>query len=275
MFEQLFGYFLVEHKILTEQQLVDALSLKQSQKVKLGTIARSLKLLNVQQVEQIYDRQLSVDKRFGDLAKEFGYLKDEEIETLLRLQGDTYMKFIQVLMNQYNLSLEEIERELLAYQIEHNLTNSEMNILKSNDIDQILPLFLNFHSPEYTKLFSLTIHGLLRNISDDIILHPATIATSCPVTDCYIQPINNLTLAIDGTPEAIFHFNKQLQNKFPVEDINGFLDSIKAVLLSKPHNDIECHQTDCLKDTCLEGHQFVILPITLDQLPFNIIIYAH
>ena len=98
MFSQLFGKYLVEKQIITNEDYKTALNQQMSVRVKLGTIAIADGLLTEEQVENINKLQMQFDKRFGDIAIEKQLLTAEQIGVLLKKQGNPYMQFIQVLM---------------------------------------------------------------------------------------------------------------------------------------------------------------------------------
>ena len=78
MFSQLFGKYLVEKEIITNEEYKAAVEKQLSVRVKLGTIAIADGLLTEDEVDTINKLQMQFDKRFGDLAVEKGYLTLEE-----------------------------------------------------------------------------------------------------------------------------------------------------------------------------------------------------
>ena len=67
MFIQLFGNFLVEKAVITEEQKVSFQKELQDTRVKMGTIAVADGLINEAQAEEINHAQTQQDRRFGVL----------------------------------------------------------------------------------------------------------------------------------------------------------------------------------------------------------------
>ena len=97
MFGHIFGRFLVEQKMISQETLEEVLDAQRKVRVKLGLIAVSEKLLTQEQADKINRKQALEDKRFGDIAVEMGYLTESQVSRLLQLQGNPYLTFIQAM----------------------------------------------------------------------------------------------------------------------------------------------------------------------------------
>lgn len=168
MFGQLFGEFLTKKSIITISQFEEVCKLQNSTQVKLGFIAVSEKLLTREQADDINHLQTTMDKRFGDIAVEKGYLSDADVHHLLNIQGNSYFGFVQSIINLGFLSLEEVEEHLNTYKKENNFSNSDMEAIKSGDIDRILPIFVSVQSPNYMNLIGLALRNIIRFIDNHI-----------------------------------------------------------------------------------------------------------
>ena len=82
MFDQIFGNFLVETGKITEEQLADVIAYESTVRVKLGLIAVAEKLMTKAQADEINQLQAIMDKRFGDIAVEQGFLAEGQIGNL-------------------------------------------------------------------------------------------------------------------------------------------------------------------------------------------------
>ena len=162
MFDRIFANYLAESGKLSEQNLKDIFSIQDSKRVRLGVIAVSEKLMSIEQVEEVNQLQAVLDKRFGDIAIEKGYLNSEQVSRLLVLQGNSYLAFIQSVVDSGFLSMDDLENMLVRYQEENNFTLSNMEDLKSCDINRIIPIFLYSHSEMLRELASVTIRTLVR-----------------------------------------------------------------------------------------------------------------
>lgn len=142
MFDRIFADYLVECGKLTKENVKSVFSLETSKRVRLGVIAVSEKLMTIEQVNEVNQLQTVLDKRFGDIAIEKGYLNDEQVSRLLVLQGNAYLSFIQTVVDSGYLTMEETEAMLKQYQADYNLTLSNIEDLKSCDVNRIIPIFL-------------------------------------------------------------------------------------------------------------------------------------
>ena len=97
MFSQLFGKYLVEHEVISQDVLTNILKEQSNARVKLGTIAVADGMMTEKQAEEINHLQTQMDKRFGDIAVEQKYLTEDQVSLLLKKQGNVAMKFYQLL----------------------------------------------------------------------------------------------------------------------------------------------------------------------------------
>ncbi len=142
MFGVYFGKYLEEKGILTNEQYNSILSDNKNSKVKLGLLAIESGFMTKDQAEEVNMLQQMQDRRFGDIAVEKGYLTDEQVGILLKKQGDEYLLFVQALVENDILTLEEIQKELNCYKKSERFTAWEIEAIKSGDVDKIVPVFL-------------------------------------------------------------------------------------------------------------------------------------
>ncbi len=173
MFGHIFGRFLVEQKMLSQQTLDEVLDVQKRVQVKLGLIAVSEKLLSREQADKINDRQAFEDKRFGDIAVEMGYLTESQVRRLLQLQGNPYLTFIQAMTNLDIMSLEEIENALDLYRRENGLTNTDLEAFKSGDMDRMIPLYVRTEDPLLSGLVGVTVRTIARLIDSEMAIEPS------------------------------------------------------------------------------------------------------
>ncbi|HWT27426.1 MAG TPA: chemotaxis protein CheX [Mobilitalea sp.] len=173
MFGQYFGNYLVEKNKISQKQYEDAIRLQQSSRAKLGFIAVAEKLLTNKQAEEINELQKTMDHRFGDIAIEKGYLLTEEVTYLLNMQGNPYLMFVQVLTENNILSYDEIEASLEEFKKDNGFSDSDLDALKSGDIDRIIPVFVDVDVPFGGECISLTIRNLVRFIDSNVTLKKA------------------------------------------------------------------------------------------------------
>lgn len=173
MFGQYFGRFLVSKNKISQEQYETLIQQQLDSRLKLGFIAVAEKLLTQKQADEINELQKTMDRRFGDIAIEKGYLLNEEVTYLLNQQGNSYLKFIQALTENNILSISEIENYLEIYKEENHFTDSDIDALKSGDIDRVIPVFVDVSVPIQGELVSLAIRNLVRFINNNIVLGKA------------------------------------------------------------------------------------------------------
>lgn len=167
MFTQLFGNYLVEQSVITAQQKDSFQKELLETRVKLGTIAVADGLLTEAQADEINHVQTQQDRRFGDIAVDLGYLTSAQVSALLGKQGDVAMKFYQLLTDHASLSLDTLNEHLKGFQKINGFTDEELEALKKDDFDSIIPLFATVKDATITDLAGLVMRNLTRFVTSD------------------------------------------------------------------------------------------------------------
>lgn len=162
MVSSIVGNYLIEKGLLTGEQFRDILNEQQKVRVKLGLIAVAEGLMTQEEADRVNQLQAVMDRRFGDIAVEKGYLTEGQVNSLLKKQGNAYLAFAQAMENQQLMTIEQLEQILLDYRCENNFTASDMDALKSDDVDSILPLFLPVDSEAYYGIAGTAVRTLMR-----------------------------------------------------------------------------------------------------------------
>ncbi len=170
MFGQYFGNYLVEKNKISQSQLDDLITQQDNLRVQLGTIAVAEKLLTTKQADDVNELQKQMDRRFGDIAIEKGYLLTEEVNYLLNLQGNSYLKFVQALTENNLMTMNEIEEYLDHYKIDNGFSDCDLDAIKSDDIDRIIPVFADVNTPFSGECISLAIRNIVRFINRNVTL---------------------------------------------------------------------------------------------------------
>ncbi|MBQ4485498.1 MAG: chemotaxis protein CheX [Oscillospiraceae bacterium] len=162
MLDRLIGNYLVEQGMITRTQLIEACRLQESHRAKLGVIAVAEKLMTIAQAEQVNTLQSTMDRKFGDIAIEKGYLTETQVSRLLELQGNSYLAFLQAVVDLGILPMDKLEAAELDYQKAHGFTESDMAALKTGEVDKAVPLFLDTEDPIYREMFSMGVKNMYR-----------------------------------------------------------------------------------------------------------------
>lgn len=183
MFCRCFGNYLVGRHIITKKQLDLILEYRRHNRVKLGLIAVEQKLLTPARAEEVNRLQMRMDKRFGDIAIEKGYLSEKDVEKLLGLQGNPYLIFVQGAEDYNIMSKEKVDVCLLGFQKEFAYTSEQMEAFKGGDIEKTVEALTKAKEP-YLSMISLILKNIIRFVSTDLSVGELTHVTE--VTANYI-----------------------------------------------------------------------------------------
>ena len=184
MVEYILGNHLVEAGKITKAQLKQVMDEHNSVRVKLGLIAVSEGMMTMEQADSVNRLQALRDQRFGDIAIEKGYLTDEQVEKLLKKQGNAYLMFVQTLIDDGYITIEELDWLLNDFRHEHGLSLSDLEDLKSDDVERIVPLLLPEEAMQYKDLICLAMRTMIRFIDRNIYMGRAVMVESLP-TNAY------------------------------------------------------------------------------------------
>ncbi|MCR5460909.1 MAG: chemotaxis protein CheX [Acetatifactor sp.] len=162
MVESIIGKYLMDSGRITQQQFRAALDKMDAVRVKLGLIAVSEGFMTFAQAEEVNRLQAICDKRFGDIAVDKGYLTEEQVGKLLKRQGDAYLAFIQALEDDELITIGEVANVLEEFKMNQCLTNTELEDIKSDDVDKIVDVFLTEEAKEYEAVIAIAMKTLIR-----------------------------------------------------------------------------------------------------------------
>lgn len=278
MFKQLFGKYLVEQKALTPEQYAELSAQQAATRVKLGLIAVEEKLLTKEQADELNHLQTQMDKRFGDLAVEKGYLTDEQVGMLLKKQGNPYLQFIQVLSESGFIPLSKIDSYLVSFLKSCNFTTKDLTALKSNDITQIVNIFVSDEVPYLRDLIGLALRNVTRFVSTDFYIgkivpvqsvkynclagqqvdgdHTYTIGFACEADDSGL-----LTLASGYGKEHFAAVNADAYDS--IGEFSNCINGLFASELSKKGVNIDMLPPFGYTDVTLTGDGYA-LPLNID-----------
>ena len=206
MISSIIGRYLLSKGLITSEQLYSLLLEKNRIRVKLGLIAVAEGFMTQAEAEQVYDYQSVVDKRFGEIAVEKGYLTEWEVESLLEKQEDAYLAFAQALSNQRLMNVEQLEEYMKELQAEYHLTLTDMEDLKSNDVDRILPICIPMGENQYLHMAGTALRTLIRLSDGDFCPKTAYFAEHIEADNGVIQYMTgeqSITCGIVGKDRAL------------------------------------------------------------------------
>jgi CheY-specific phosphatase CheX len=178
MLNRLFGNFLVEKQNLTQEQLDSLLPVDKEFKAEVETIVVILKIMTPAAVIELLDKIDRENERFGDKAVDEGCITDDKLDTILTYQNNSFMKFAQLLINNNYVALKDINKLLGNFQTEKGYSNSQIDSLIHDDLEQCVNIFVPLKSPSL-KTLVLTIVGTFRRMIDvDTYLDKAYVSKS-------------------------------------------------------------------------------------------------
>lgn len=165
MINRLFGNYLVEKQILSQDQLDDLLPVQKDFKAEAATIAVINKVLTSTAAQELLDRIDAENERFGETAIEAGYLTDEKLDEVLTYQSNAFMKFVQSLLNRGTFSLEQINSFLDEFQQKGGYNDAQLSSLIHDDLEECINIFVPLKSAQL-KEFTLTLVQTIRRLID-------------------------------------------------------------------------------------------------------------
>ena len=189
MVEYILGNYLVGSGKISSEQLEVVVEQLDKIRVKLGLIAVAEGMMTLAQAEEVNRLQSVMDKRFGDIAIEKGYLTDDQIGNLLKAQGNTYMSFVQSLVNEGFVKMEEIDTIFDGYREENGFTKSDMETLKSDEPERIVPLFLTPETMKYQELIGVAVRTIIRCVDRHMYIGKVSIKEEYEVKNAALQEV--------------------------------------------------------------------------------------
>lgn len=189
MVEYILGDFLVKTGKMTNAQLEEIVEKMDKVRVKLGLIAVEEGMMTMEQADEVNRLQSTMDKRFGDIAVEKGYLTDEQIGNLLKAQGNTYLAFAQVLVDAGVIKMEEIDCVLEDFRNKHSFSKTDMEMLKSDNPDTIVPLYLTPETLEFGEWISVVVRTMIRCIDKHVYIGKAEASKSISISKGAMQKL--------------------------------------------------------------------------------------
>ena len=117
-----FGDYLVRQNIIREKDLTRTLEMQKIDRIPLGQLALQEGLIENKTLFRILSRQRKEEGRnqtFGQLAIQLGYLTDEQISELLKMQIQTNRLLGELLVSQGFVSQVEMIKALKKFRAEN------------------------------------------------------------------------------------------------------------------------------------------------------------
>lgn len=201
MVDYIFGNYLVGCGKLSKTQLYDILQTQDSVRAKLGLIAVTEDMMTREQAEEINRLQAVMDKRFGDIAVELGFLTEAQVELLLKKQGDTWLTFVQALTDTGLVSVEEVTWLLDDFRRENGYTEADIEDLKSDETNRIIPLLLPQEARKYQEVICTVVRTMVRLIDRHVYAAQGAMVEDLPAEDMVSQSLVGIGGFVDCLAE--------------------------------------------------------------------------
>ena len=286
MVSSIVGNYLLAKGLISEEQLTDIFAEQRKVRVKLGLIAVAEGLMTQEEADRVNQLQAVMDKRFGDIAVDKGYLTEGQVDSLLKKQGNAYLAFAQALENQQLMTVEQLEQYLIDYQCENSLTASDMEAIKSDDVDRILRLYLPVKTEDYLPIATLAVRTLIRLIDSELYPEKAYLTSELAAQKAAVQYVEgdtpiNCGMACDGDNllkvASIFgqeEFEKVDEDALDaVAELMNCINGLYASALSKDGVSTELmppeYSADITQVACAE---MLVLPLVIKGAKVNFLI---
>ena len=158
----------------------------------------------------------------------------EEVNYLLNLQGNSYLQFVQALTDRNLMTMDQIELTLEEFKREYGFSDTELDALKSGDIDRIIPVFMDINIPFVGECITLAIRNIIRFVNNNIKLKKAyTVKKYTFHSIAFQQLVGNheLFVSFAGEDEALLEIASPFaKENFESMDEDAF-DSICEFIL--------------------------------------------
>lgn len=201
MVEYILGNYMISKNRISREQLNDVLTKQEQVRVKLGLIAVSEGLITLEQADEINRLQAICDKRFGDIAIDKGYMTVEQLDKILKLQGNAYLIFVQSLIDAGVLKVGEMEAILEEFRKENGYGLSDIEALKADDVDRIVPLFIPQGAEDYEEIVGVAVRTILRCVDRHIYMEMGEMVDSLSDDNLVCQTIEGSSTGVSGIVE--------------------------------------------------------------------------
>lgn len=288
MVSSIVGNYLLEKGVISFEQFRDLLVEQQKARVKLGLIAVAEGLMTQEEADKVNRLQTVMDKRFGEIAVERKYLTEGQIEALLKKQGNAYLAFAQALEDQQLMTVDQLEMYMLDYQRENQFTISDMEDLKSDDADRILPLYVPAGGEKYLNAAGTAVRTLMRCIDTEIYPDKAYITDRLEADNAAIQFVegeHSITCGMAGTGQALLPAARIFgEEEFPevnedaldaIGELLNCINGLYASALSQAGVVMELYPPEfSAKMKEIKCDEMLVLPIHIKGETVNFIIAA-
>ena len=213
MYAQFFGNYLLSKRVVTPEQLIQAIEEQHIRHIKIGLLAINAGLMTVEQVDKLLLRQTEENKKFGELAIEENFLTEEQLRSLLNQQIPVYLLIGERLVENGFITESRLEELITSYQEENQFrhldkTDEQQENLQAltRNLFMLTAMKIPHHMYQY---LTLLFNNLVRFIGEDFLPLNPSLCTEYVTTHCSGQVINgefSLAAYLDMEEETAVSF---------------------------------------------------------------------
>jgi CheY-specific phosphatase CheX len=107
-----FGQFLLERRVISAEELLEAVEYQEAENLKFGDYALSKGYLDAMDVRRLNDEQRRTDMMIGELAVKLRMMSSEQVDELLTRQRNDHMFIGEALVRKGTITPDILEKEL-------------------------------------------------------------------------------------------------------------------------------------------------------------------
>lgn len=284
MLNRLFGNYLVEKKCITQEQLEKLLPVPQNVTAKIETIVLVRKILLPAQVQTILERMSDSDE-FGEIVVKEGLISDDRLEQLTSFQTNSFMKFMQLLVNEDYIRLDQLNQIISSFETESEYSDSQMNSLMLDDLEEVIRIFVPLKNHHLHELTVTLIQTLKRLIDKEVYLDKAYTSSSVQLDSYAGQAVNgdmNFKLYISGSGDNLlgianyFTGDKyETVNEDALDNVGEFINCVNGLFATNlSYGDVVIDMSSpdyAIDGLYLKDNPLFVIPIHANGFCFRVI----
>ena len=201
MVEYILGSFLLDTGRIDEKMLRELIKKQDDTRVKMGLIAVAEGMMTLDQTNEVNILQSAMDQMFGDIAVAKGYLTDEQVDYLLKKQGNPFLMFVQTLIDNDVIKMDELDGILAEFCEKNGFSEEQLADFKTGAVNKIVPIFLPAECEKYSVIIGTVIRTLIRLVNRNTYIGKAEIIDTFPENDQVNQALIWEEGLVDGFSE--------------------------------------------------------------------------
>ena len=194
MYNQFFGNYLFSKGYVTKEHLISALIRQTKEAVHISTLALYAGYMSAPEVEHVTAMQKDTNKKFSEIAIEYGFLSQEQVLSLLNTKAPDFLILGQILINDNVFSYEQFETILADYRSHSEFLDMELNQENIDNIKQLIDDFSILSEtaiPDFGKAYlELLFKNFVHYVGEDFTILPPSACTEFATEHCVSQSIN-------------------------------------------------------------------------------------